>query len=94
MRLRTAVLTAVLAGSLAGPSVLNASAANRPHSVAATRAAASKELKKLKSLAADDSVPAADPIGVVESVISELEFDLSTGNLQAITWDFPGFGPY
>ena len=39
MRLKTAVLTAVIAGSLAGPSVIEASAATRSHSVAASRAA-------------------------------------------------------
>ena len=91
MRLKTAVLTAVLAGSLAGPSVVEASAANRSHAkrshaVTATRAA--------KSSPADASDPGPDPVGVAESIISEIEFDLSAGNIQAILADLPGFGPY
>ena len=107
MRLKTAVLTAVIAGSLAGPSVIEASAATRSHSVAASRAAVRRraasatrtralrtELKKLQSIAADDSTAGPDPVGVVESVISEIKFDLSGGNIQAILWDLPGFGPY
>jgi hypothetical protein len=86
MRLKTAVLTAVIAGSLAGPSVVEASAASRSHrSTAATT---------VKSRPADASSPLGDPLGVVESVISELEFDLSPANLQTILWDLPGFGPY
>jgi len=99
MRLKTAVLTAVLAGSLAGPAALDASAANRDRSVSARvqshdSRAVRNALRKLKSLAADDSAPAADPIGVVQSVISEIEFDLSPSNIQSILWDLPGFGPY
>jgi hypothetical protein len=87
MRLKTAVVTAVLAGSLAGPSVVEASAANRSHhSVQAT--------SKARSRPADDSAPGADPIGVLQSVISEIEFDASPGNVQALLWDLPGFGPY
>jgi hypothetical protein len=97
MRLKTAVLTAVLAGSLGGPSVLDASAANRDRSITAPRASAAairKALSAPKSLAADDTPPAPDPLGVVDSVISEIEFDLSGQNIQAILWDLPGFGPY
>jgi len=86
MRLKTAVLTAVLAGSLAGPSVVEASAANRSHKVTAA--------SKAKSRAADDPAPGGDPAGVAESIVSELEFDLSPGNLQTVLWDLPGFGPY
>jgi len=110
MRLKTAVLTAVLAGSLAGPSVLDASAATRGSSVTAQRAigaaltragvshqdasAIQSALRKLESRPADDSAAGPDPIGVAESVLSELEFDISAGNIQAILWDLPGFGPY
>ena len=96
MRLKTAVITAVLAGSLAGPSVVQASAANRSHRVtAASKAKASKaKASKANSSPADDSAPAPDPLGVVQSVISEIEFDLSSGNVQALLWDLPGFGPY
>jgi hypothetical protein len=110
MRLKTAVLTAVLAGSLAGPSVLDASAANHARSVTATRAIGSSlkaagirgqdapairnALSKLGSVAADDPAPGPDPIGVVDSVISEIQFVLSGQNIQAILWDLPGFGPY
>jgi hypothetical protein len=72
MRLKTAVLTAVLAGSLAGPSVVGASASSRSRGQDAT----------------------ADPVGVLESVISEIEFDLSGANIQSLLWDLPGFGPY
>jgi hypothetical protein len=110
MRLKTAVVTAVLAGTLAGPAALNASAASRARSDAATReinaaltragvrgqdaAAIRKALTKLESRRADDSAPASDPVGVLESVISEVEFDVSSSNIQAILEDLPGFGPY
>jgi hypothetical protein len=87
MRLKTAVLTAVVAGSLgAGPVVANASAATRSHSATAK--------SKAKSRPADTTTPGGDPVGVVESVISEIEFDLSGANLQTVLWDLPGFGPY
>jgi hypothetical protein len=88
MRLKTAVVTAVVAGSLAGPAVVNASAATRSHTHGV------KAASKAKSRPADDTTPGGDPVGVLESVITEIEFDLSGGNLTAITWDFPGFGPY
>ena|ERR1700722_5565123 len=98
MRLKTAVGTEVLAGSLAGPSVVEASAANHARSVTATRATRASAIRKAlsapKSVGADDTAPAPDPVGVVDSVISEIEFDLSGPNIQAILWDLPGFGPY
>jgi hypothetical protein len=86
MRLKTVVATAVVAGSLAGPSVVNASAASRSHSPTAA--------SKVKSRPADTTTPGGDPVGVLESVVSEVEFDLSGGNLQSLLWDLPGFGPY
>jgi hypothetical protein len=93
MRLKTAVLTAVIAGSLAGPSALDASAATRSRSASATRAHSTRNaVSGPKSVVADD--PAPDPVGVVDSVISEIEFDLSPQNIQALLWDLPGFGPY
>jgi hypothetical protein len=103
MRLKTAALTAVLVGSLAGPSVLNASAATRAHSTAASRASSTRAsvrshrapaIRKATSVPADATDPGPNPVGVVESVITEVQFVLSGPNIQAILWDLPGFGPY
>jgi len=86
MHFKTILVTAVVAGSLAGQSVVNASAATRSHRITAA--------SKAKSRPADSSTLGGDPLSVVESVISELEFDVSPQNLQTILWDLPGFGPY
>jgi hypothetical protein len=90
MRLKTAVLTAVLAGSLAGPSVVGASASSRSRSVNATRATSASRTRA--GVRGQDAT--ADPVGVLESVISEIEVDLSGANIQSLLWDLPGFGPY
>jgi hypothetical protein len=89
MRLKTAVLTAVLAGSLAGPTVVDASAATRSHSAKSVSRKASSKAKP-----ADTTPPGPDPVGVVESIVSEIEFDVSGSNIQSLLWDLPGFGPY
>jgi hypothetical protein len=91
MRLKTAVLTAVLAGSLAGPTVVDASAAT--HSRSASAKSVSRKASS-KAKPADTTPPGPDPVGVVESIISEVEFDVSGSNLQSLLWDLPGFGPY
>jgi hypothetical protein len=87
LRLKTALLTAVIAGSLAAPSVADASAHGSARSGSAKKA-------DVRSQDGNSPTPIGDPIGVVQSIISEIEFDLSPQNLQTILWDLPGFGPY
>lgn len=94
MRLKTAVLTTVLAGSLAGPTVVEASAATRHHSAKKSVAAVHGTSSKPASVPADDPTPTTGAIGVIDSIIQEIAFDLSGPNLQTVLWDLPGFGPY
>lgn len=83
-RLKAAVAAAVLAGSLAGPTVLSASAATHQaqlsrRQVAAIRAAALR---------------AHDLENPIVEIIQEIELDVSPANIESILQDFPGFPPY
>lgn len=85
IRLKAAAATAVLAGLIAAPAAVPASAsAATAHRVSAREPAA---IRAAVVRAHDEQNPIAE-------IISELELDVSPGNIEAILGDLPGFPPY
>jgi hypothetical protein len=87
IRLKAAAATAVLAGLLAAPAALPASASA---SAAAPARVSSREAAAIRAAL----LRSHDEENPIAGIISELQFDVSPGNIAAILEELPGFPPY
>jgi hypothetical protein len=82
---------AVLAGALVAPGAASAATHHASAKTAHVRAL-QRELKALESARANGAKLA--PRDYFSDIISEIEYDLSTADVEAILGDLPGVGDY